>query len=198
MKLHLKIFLLCISILFLNYKILTANELRVGLLKYGSVNWEMDIIEKNELDKKYNFKIKKTFFSNLNAAAIGLQGKSVDIIVRDWIWVSRQRSENRDYVFYPHSMSVGGIMVHHDSEIMSIEDLSNKKLGVAGSSLDKSWLLFRAYSKKKIYKDPIDFLKPAYAAPPLLNELIKKKELDAVLNYWHYKAKLEEEKINQH
>ena len=52
------------------------NELVIGLLKYGSVNWEIDIIEKNKLDKKNNIILKKKFFSSKNAAAIALQGKN--------------------------------------------------------------------------------------------------------------------------
>ena len=88
-------------------------------------------------------------------------------------------------------MSVGGIMVKHDSEIIGIKDLENKKLGIAGSSIDKSWLLFRAYSNKKLNQDPKSFLKPVYAAAPLLNEFVKRNEVDAVLNYWHYKARLQ-------
>ena len=87
-------------------------------------------------------------------------------------------------------MSVGGIIVKHDSEIIDLNTLKNKKLGIAGSSIDKSWLLFRAYSKKKMAVDPINFLKPTYAAPPLLNEFIERNEIDAVLNYWHYNARL--------
>ena len=112
------------------------------------------------------------------------------MIVTDWVWVSRQRSENRKYVFYPHSMSIGGIIVPHDSEIINIDDLKEKRLGIAGSSIDKSWLLFRAYFNKKLNQDPKSFLKPVYAAPPLLNEFVKRNEVDAVLNYWHYNARL--------
>ncbi len=186
-------FTFIITFLFISFSknlLANENELVIGLLKYGSVNWEMDIIENNNLDKKNNVIIKKKFFSNKNAASIALQGNAVDIIVTDWIWVSRQRAENRNYVFHPFSMSVGGIMVKHDSEITDIKDLENKKLGIAGSSIDKSWLLFRAYSNKNIRKDPIKFLKPTYAAPPLLNELILRNEIDAVLNYWHYNSRL--------
>mgnify|MGYP001311316448 CR=1 FL=1 len=164
--------------------------LNIGLLKYGSVNWEINIIKENNLDKKNNVVIKEKFFSTKNAAAIALQGKAVDMIVTDWIWVSRQKGEKRNYFFFPHSMSVGGIMVKHDSEISNINDLENKKLGIAGSSIDKSWLLFRAYTNKKLFQDPKNFLKPTYAAPPLLNEFIERNEIDAVLNYWHYNARL--------
>ena len=119
-----------------------------------------------------------------------IRSGAVDIIVTDWLWVSRQKGQKRNYYFFPHSMSVGGIMVKHDSEIVDIKGLKNKKLGIAGSSIDKSWLLFRAYSNKKLGKDPIEFLKPNYAAPPLLNELVVRNEIDAVLNYWHYNARL--------
>ena len=185
-----KIFVLVSFLLFFSNAFAKENQIDIGLLKYGSVNWEMDIIEKNELDKKNNITIKKTFFSNKNAAAIALQGGAVDIIVTDWLWVSRQKGQKRNYYFFPHSMSVGGIMVKHDSEIVDIKGLKNKKLGIAGSSIDKSWLLFRAYSNKTINEDPKKFLKPTYAAPPLLNEFIERNEIDAVLNYWHYNARL--------
>ena len=193
MKIIKNLILIIFLILWNNASFSQENTINIGLLKYGSVNWELDIIEHNELDKKNNFVIKKKFFSTKNAAAIALQGKAVDVIVTDWIWVSRQRGEKRNYVFYPHSMSVGGIMVKPDSDIANLSDLENKKLGVAGSSIDKSWLLLRAYSNKKLNKDPKSFLKPSFAAPPLLNELIKRDEIDAVLNYWHYNARLEAE-----
>ena len=176
-----------------NQVIAEENVLRIGLLKYGSVNWEIDIIKENNLDKKNNVVIKEKFFSTKNAAAIALQGRAVDMIVTDWLWVSRQKGEKRNYFFFPHSMSVGGIMVKHDSEIIDIKDLENKKLGIAGSSIDKSWLLFRAYFNKKLNQDPKSFLKPVYAAPPLLNEFVKRNEVDAVLNYWHYNARLKSE-----
>ena len=176
-----------------NQGVAEEKVLNIGLLKYGSVNWEINIIKENNLDKKNNVVIKEKFFSTKNAAAIALQGKAVDMIVTDWIWVSRQKGEKRNYLFFPHSMSVGGIMVKHDSEITNIKDLENKKLGIAGSSIDKSWLLFRAYSNKKLNQDPKNFLKPVYAAPPLLNEFVKRNEIDAVLNYWHYNARLKSE-----
>ena len=128
MRIILYIIVFFLSIIFsANVVFAKNNEITIGLLKFGTVNWEIDIIKTNKLDQKNNIKIKTKFFANKNAAAIALQGNAVDIIVTDWIWVSRQRSENRKYVFYPHSMSIGGIMVSHDSEIMTISDLEEKK-----------------------------------------------------------------------
>ena len=78
-----------------NQVIAEENVLSIGLLKYGSVNWEIDIIKENNLDKKNNVVIKEKFFSTKNAAAIALQGKAVDVIVTDWLWVSRQKGLKR-------------------------------------------------------------------------------------------------------
>ena len=45
-------------VLIFNPVIAEENVLNIGLLKWGSVNWEMDIIKHNELDKKNNIIIK--------------------------------------------------------------------------------------------------------------------------------------------
>ena len=100
MKIVKNLLLVTLFTLVFNPTIAKENILSIGLLKYGSVNWEMDIIEHNNLDKKNNFVIKEKFFSTKNSAAIALQGKAVDMIVTDWIWVSRQRGEKRNYVFF--------------------------------------------------------------------------------------------------
>ena len=34
------------------------------------------------------------------------------------------------------------------------------------------------------------FLRPQFAAPPLLNELVMRGELPAAMNFWHYTARL--------
>ena len=49
-----------------------------------------------------------------------------------------------------------------NEQINSFLDLKNKKIGVAGESLDKSWLFLRAYAIKKYEKDPLTFLKPLF------------------------------------
>ena len=45
-----------------------------------------------------------------------LQGGAVDLIVTDWFWVSRQRSEGRLFSFVPHSMAAGGLIAPKDSK----------------------------------------------------------------------------------
>ena len=118
------------------------------------------------------------------------KGGAVDLIVTDWFWVSRQRNEKRLFSFVPHSMAAGGLIASSNSQIANDLDLRNKKIGVAGGQVDKGWLIFRAFYKKKYGKDLINLSKPIFGAPPLLNKKMQQKVFDAILTYWPYQAKL--------
>jgi NitT/TauT family transport system substrate-binding protein len=110
--------------------------------------------------------------------------------VTDWIWVSRQRAEGRPYTFVPYSLTVGGLMIRPDSGIQQLADLRGKRLGVAGGPVDKSWLLLRAYGRRTLGEDLAKLVDPSFGGPPLLNELMLRGDLPAVLNYWQYGAQL--------
>ena len=169
---------------------LLANKIKIGSLQYGSVNWELKLIQDLEIDKKNGFELEIVELASKNAAAVALQGEAVDMIVTDWFWVSRQRNEKRLFSFVPHSMAAGGLIVSDESKISSDLDLKNKKIGVAGGQVDKAWLIFRAYYKKKYGKDLIELSRPIFGAPPLLNKKIQQNSFDAILTYWPYQAKL--------
>ncbi|MEW8155762.1 MAG: ABC transporter substrate-binding protein [Candidatus Thiodiazotropha endolucinida] len=172
------------------FPVMAVEQLRVGVLQFGTVNWEMDVIIRHQLDDKNGFAIKIIPLSSKNANSVALQGGAVDVIVSDWIWVNRQRAAGKDYTFFPYSLTVGGLYVRPDSGIRQISDLKDRKLGVAGGPVDKSWLLLQAYSRKRGL-DISTSVEPAFAAPPLLNQLMLKGDLSAVLNFWHYGARLE-------
>ena len=167
-----------------------AKKIRIGTLQYGSVNWELKLIEDLELDKKNSFELEIVELASKNAAAVALQGGAVDLIVTDWFWVSRQRNEKRLFSFIPHSMAAGGLIASKNSKIVNDLDLKNKKIGVAGGQVDKGWLIFRAYYKKKHGTDLIDLSRPIFGAPPLLNKKMQQSNFDAILTYWPYQAKL--------
>ena len=159
-------------------------------MQYGSVNWELKLIEELELDKKNSFDLEIVELASKNAAAVALQGGAVDLIVTDWFWVSRQRNEKRLFSFIPHSMAAGGLIASKNSKIVNDLDLKNKKIGVAGGQVDKGWLIFRAYYKKKHGTDLIALSRPIFGAPPLLNKKMQQSGFDAILTYWPYQAKL--------
>lgn len=164
---------------------------RVGVLKFGTVNWELDVIQHHGLDADNGVAVQVVPLGSKNATSVALQGGAVDIIVTDWVWVSRQRAEGRKYVFFPYSLTVGALLVHPDAGISRLSDLEGRKLGIAGGPVDKSWLLLQAYARKSQGLDLQQAAQPTFAAPPLLNQLMLQGDLPAVLNYWHYGARLE-------
>ncbi|ATE60800.1 ABC transporter substrate-binding protein [Thauera sinica] len=164
---------------------------RVGVLQFGTVSWEIEAMQKAGLLEREGVRVEVVPLAVNDAANVAFQGNAVDVIVNDWIWVSRQRSEGRAYAFVPYSLAVGGVMVRPDAGLRSFADLRGKRLGIAGGALGKSWLLLRAYARKTVGEDAATFVRTDFAAPPLLNQLALGGEIPAVLNYWHYNARLQ-------
>ncbi|MEF2550650.1 ABC transporter substrate-binding protein [Aurantimonas sp. A2-1-M11] len=169
----------------------SLEPVRIGVLKYGTVNWELDAMKRAGLDTEHGVDVEIVPFAGEDASNVALQAGSVDMIVSDWLWVSRQRATGADFTFVPYSTSVGSMMVPGDSDIADLGDLTGKTIGVAGGPLDKNWLLIQALAQKEHGIDLAAESEIAYAAPPLLAEKARTGELDAVLNYWHYAARLE-------
>lgn len=184
-----------VSMVFFSSQLFAADTqvVRVGVLKFGTVNWELKAMKHHGLDKANGFELEIVPFAGGDATRIALMGGEVDVIVSDWLWVSRQRSEDRNFTFVPYSSSVGAIMVREESDIKTLADLKGKNIGVAGGPLDKSWLLLQGVATQDHGLSLADENDIAFGAPPLLAEKAKDGELDAVLNYWHYCARLEAE-----
>ncbi|RFC66783.1 MULTISPECIES: ABC transporter substrate-binding protein [Mesorhizobium] len=166
-------------------------KVRVGVLKFGTVNWELDSLKHNAFDKAHNVDVEVVYFAGEDATNVAILAREIDLIVSDWLWVSRLRSEGEDLALIPYSTAVGAIMVKQDSPIKAIPDLKGKKIGVAGGPLDKSWLLLQALAKRDHGVDLATEAEIAYGAPPLMSEKAMQGELDAVLNFWHFCARLE-------
>ncbi|MCP3868154.1 MAG: ABC transporter substrate-binding protein [Gammaproteobacteria bacterium] len=183
---------LCLVLLFFTLvpPVAGADPVRVGVLQFGTVNWELDVARRHGLDTGNDIELVVVPLSSKNAISVALQGGAVDLIVSDWNWVNRQRAAGKDYSFFPYSLTVGGLYVRPDAGIRHLADLKGRKLGIAGGPVDKSWLLLQAYSRQQGL-DIVNGVEPAYAAPPLLNQLMLKGDLPAVLNFWHYGARLE-------
>lgn len=170
-----------------------AGPLRIGVLKFGTVNWELDVIKAHGLDRREGFTLEIQPFAGNDAADVALMGDAVDAIVEDWLFVSRQRGNGELLTFVPYSSNVGAVMVKGDAPVATLADLKGKRLGVAGGPLDKGWLMLQAYARSKEGIDLAAVVEPVYAAPPLLSEKLRSGELAAILTYWHFGARLEPE-----
>jgi NitT/TauT family transport system substrate-binding protein len=164
---------------------------KAGVLKFGTVNWLLDVVQHNKLDEKEGYRLEQVEFARRDATSVALLAGSVDTIVADWFFALRERSAGEQLVFHPYSRTLGALIVKADGPVKSLSQLKGLKIGVAGGPLDKSWLLLRAWSKQQGIGDIADFAEPVFAAPPLLAEQMRNGSLDAVLIYWHFAAKLE-------
>lgn len=170
------------------------GTLRLGVLAFGTVNWELDVIQTHELDQAEGFTLEVQGYAGGDATNVALMGGAVDAIVDDWLWVSRQRESGAMLTFaVPYSSSVGALMVPSGAGIEDLADLAGKTIGVAGGPIDKSWLLVRAVAEREAGFDLAAESEQVFGAPPLLTETFRNGELDAVINYWHYAARLEAE-----
>lgn len=167
-----------------------ATPLRLASVKFGSLSWLIDTVQHNELAAKNGLDLDVLTVASHQAGPIALLAGEADVIVSDWTWAMRQRSLGEKLKFAPYSSALGAIMVPEGSSIKSIADLEGKKLGVAGSAIDKSWLLLRSYSRKTVGKDMAEMVTPAFGTPPLLAEELRSGRLDACLNFWTYSARL--------
>ena len=167
-----------------------AETIRVAVQKTGTFAWELAVIRAHGLDKQAGLTIEVSELASPEAGKIALRSGTADIILSDWLWVSRERSLGAKLTFYPYSSALGAVMVPASSPIKSLADIKGRKLAVAGGPIDKSWLLLQAQAKK----DGVDLKSEStivYGAPPLLAAKMADGEMDATINYWNFCAALE-------
>src|SRR5687767_5058941 len=167
-----------------------AETVRVAVQKTGTFAWELAVIRGHGLDRQANLSVEVVELASPEAGKIALRAGNADVIVSDWLWVSRERGLGAKLTFYPYSSALGAVMVPASSPIRTLADLRGRKLAVAGGPIDKSWLLLQAWSKQ----GGIDLKSEStivYGAPPLLTAKMLGGEMDATLNYWNFCAVLE-------
>jgi len=169
----------------------SAQPVRIGVLRFGTVSWELDVIRRHALDDASRIAVEPVEFATPQASQVALQAGNVDMIVVDWLWVARQRVAGSDWTFVPFSNAVGALIAPGGSPVRDVPDLAGRTLGVAGSPIDKSWLILRAYAMQRFAVDINAVANVSFGAPPLLAEQMRAGRLDALLTYWPFAAKAE-------
>jgi NitT/TauT family transport system substrate-binding protein len=168
------------------------TSIRIGVQSGGTLEWELFLLQNQGFKE---FQLIPRPLATPEAGKVALQSGGADIILSDWLWVSKMRGNGTELAFYPYSSTSGALLVSADSPIKSVKDLKGKRLGIAGGELDKNWLLLQALVSQDM--DLNASVEKIFAAPPLLNEQLKEKRVDALLTYWHYAARLETEGYRQ-
>ena len=152
--------------------------IRVGSLRYGTLSWQLDVISNHGLDRENGIRIEPLELAATPSAQLALQAGRVDLIVSDWLWVSRQRSEGGDLTFIPFSSAIGALIVPAASPIRDVSGLIGQRLGIAGSAIDKSWLVLRLYARTNFALDLDSQTHKSFGAPPLLSQELEAGRLD--------------------
>ena len=166
-----------------------SPSLRLGVLRFGTVAWELDVIRRHGFDAANGVAIDGKEFASAQATQVALQAGAVDVSVQDWLWVARQRADGADWTYATFSTAIGAVVAPPGSPVMALTDLPGKRLGIAGSPLDKSWLILRAYAMRAHNLDLDATVTKSFGPPPLLAEQAKAGRLDAVLTFWPFAAR---------
>lgn len=168
-----------------------ALRLRMGTLKFGTLNWLVDTIRAEGFGAREGLAVESVDLASGQATTVALQAGDVDLIVSDWLWAMRRTSDGEPMRFAPFSNALGAVMVAADGPVRGLADLRGRKIGVAGGALDKSWLLLRAYFKARTGDDLAGVAEPVFGAAPLVTEQLALGRVDAVLTFWPYAARLD-------
>lgn len=167
-------------------------KLTVSVLQFGTAHWELDHLERQGLDRAEGFDLDVRLVANLSASRLALSSGGVDGAVADLLWVQSRYAEDDRYRYLPFSSQIGDILVPADSSVRELADLAGKRIGVAGGPDSKGWILLQRVAAR----EGLDLSANAevqYAAPPLLNQALKRGQLDVLVTYWHFAARLRAE-----
>ncbi len=167
----------------------TLGEIRVAALKFGTLNWELETIRRQQFDRQAGFKLEVIELAGMSATRTALMSGAADVIVADWIWVTRQRAMGQALQFVPFSTAIGELVLAPDSSIKTLQQLQGTRIGIAGGPASKGWLLLRARALQLGF-DLQASTEQQYGAPPLLSAALQQGRLDALISFWHFTARL--------
>ncbi|MGP9832571.1 ABC transporter substrate-binding protein [Marinobacter sp. NSM] len=161
----------------------------ISVLQFGTAHWELDHLQHRKLDQQNGYRLDLKLVANLPASRLAVTSGSVDGAVADLLWAQSRFTAGTPYRYVPFSSQIGDIVVPETSAVRSVADLAGKRIGVAGGPDSKGWVLLNRVAANQ----GIDLSKDArvqYAAPPLLNQALKRGQVDAIVTYWHFSARL--------
>src|SRR4051794_2133337 len=98
----------------------SPRPVRIGVLRFGTVSWELDVIRHHALDAAAHIAVQPMELASAQAAQVALQSGQVDMIVVDWLWVARQRGAGADWTFVPFSNAVGALIAPAGSPVREV------------------------------------------------------------------------------
>lgn len=162
--------------------------LTLSVLQFGTAHWELDHLKRRHLDEQHGFELDLRLVANLPASRLALTSGTVQGAVADLLWTQSRFEAGERFVFLPFSSQIGDVVVPRDSGIETVADLAGRRIGVAGGADSKGWILLQRVARQQGVD--LSTAQIQYAAPPLLSQALKRGQLDAIVTYWHFAARL--------
>ena len=166
--------------------------LSVSVLQFGTAHWELDHLRHRGLDRKNGYRLDLRLVANLPASRLAVTSESVNGAVADLLWAQARFEGGMSYLYVPFSSQIGDIVVADDSDIGTVAELIGKRIGVAGGPDSKGWKLLQKVAEQQGI-DLADSAEVQFAAPPLLSQALRRGQVDAIVTYWHFAARLKGE-----
>lgn len=163
--------------------------LTLALQDGGTASWELAAMQALGLDQAAGLDISVRPVADSRAGQVALQTGAADVILSDFLWTSIQRHQGAGFTIVPHSLAVGGLLVHPDSGITALPDLVGQTIAVAGGPVDKSYVILQALFRQETGLSLPDVATLRFGAPPLVRELLVGRQVPAALNFWHFNAR---------
>src|SRR5690242_20603413 len=82
----------CVALALAAAPAVAADSVRIAAQKTGTLAWELAVVRAHGLDRQAGIDIVIADLATPEAGKIALRGGSADVIVSDWLWVSRERT----------------------------------------------------------------------------------------------------------
>lgn len=164
-------------------------RLTISVLQFGTAHWELDHLQRAGLDRAEGFALEVRLVANLPASRLAVSSGDVEGAVADLLWAQARYEAGAPFLYLPFSSQIGDILVPPASSVDQLSDLAGQRIGVAGGPDSKGWILLREVAQRQ----GIDLERDArvqYAAPPLLSQALIRDQVDVLITYWHFAARL--------
>lgn len=164
-------------------------RLSISVLQFGTAHWELDHLQRAGLDRAEGFELEVRLVANLPASRLAVSSGDVEGAVADLLWAQARYEAGDPFTYLPFSSQIGDILVAPESGIRQVSDLVGQRIGVAGGPDSKGWILLEQVARRQ----GIDLASQAsvqYAAPPLLSQALVRDQVDVLVTYWHFAARL--------
>ena len=156
-----------------------GGVIRVPTNPASTGSWIQAVVEKYQLEKKYNVKIDYQMSSVTQLTANAIQTGAADLATFQFVQIALMRKAGAKIVAVAPFLAWGAnqVIVPVDSTLKTVGDLRGKKLGIF-NNIDIDWIVVQAIAKRDFKLDPKD-IQTQVAGIGLLQALIQNGGLDA-------------------